>query len=591
MSKNEEFELIINEMELNVYNYKELQDYRKRLENIQEKSKDKSVYEINDKITFEILFLYYRVQDGKLVPFFSNEDYYFPDFSRFNDECVIYLDYRFKNTKNYLLKSLYSLILWNYYKSKGEKKILYLYKFVDSSLNIIPIIQSKQDIHSFDYWTINNCLKSAFSIGYSIDYNKSEIKGSMLDFIYDDSIEIDYVKKDLIEFILHNKKILKNDDLGGMDQYCWKLYLREERTFNKIDFLKLGQKVDNRIQQRNYDWDEEIAKCYEELMDENESFINKSDFCISAIQHYRKSGNKNREAHLLNKLERFNKNIELGVIKVPIDLKPLEIFIDIDLSERILYTPIEMINYLSYSLNSLLINRFKKNKNIYENLLIQSPILMGASKKYFDSNRNIRKKISSNNTVDERINDINEMVFDLSLEIINKTYLDRLFIFSYENKILSYKSIITFLSNFFNFSIDNERNMLQFLDPLINNYFHQIDIFLKYQNDDPIFIMFIDSICSKIEYLLKTICSNNGINIITVQQDGLSSRISLEKLFNNDDFKNLILESDYHFLKYVLIEPGLNLRNKSAHGLDLSIYNFSNANLLLLCLLRIIKYL
>ena len=86
-------------------------------------------------------------------------------------------------------------------------------------------------------------------------------------------------------------------------------------------------------------------------------------------------------------------------------------------------------------------------------------------------------------------------------------------------------------------------------------------------------------------------CKNNGINIITVQQDGLSSRISLEKLFNNDDFKNLILESDYHFLKYVLIEPGLNLRNKSAHGLDLSIYNFSNANLLLLCLLRIIKYL
>ena len=101
MSKNEEFELIINEMELNVYNYKELQDYRKRLENIQEKSKDKSVYEINDKITFEILFLYYRVQDGKLVPFFSNEDYYFPDFSRFNDECVIYLDYRFKNTTQY----------------------------------------------------------------------------------------------------------------------------------------------------------------------------------------------------------------------------------------------------------------------------------------------------------------------------------------------------------------------------------------------------------------------------------------------------------------------------------------------------------
>ncbi|MDO5843484.1 MAG: DUF4209 domain-containing protein, partial [Methanobrevibacter ruminantium] len=62
-------------------------------------------------------------------------------------------------------------------------------------------------------------------------------------------------------------------------------------------------------------------------------------------------------------------------------------------------------------------------------------------------------------------------------------------------------------------------------------------------------------------------------------------------IFDNEDFKNLINESDYNFLKYVLIEPGLNLRNKSAHGLDLSIYNFSNANLLFLCFFRILKYL
>lgn len=39
----------------------------------------------------------------------------------------------------------------------------------------------------------------------------------------------------------------------------------------------------------------------------------------------------------------------------------------------------------------------------------------------------------------------------------------------------------------------------------------------------------------------------------------------------------------YDFLKYVLLKPDLNLRNKYFHGSDLSIYTFDNANLLLLC--------
>ena len=38
------------------------------------------------------------------------------------------------------------------------------------------------------------------------------------------------------------------------------------------------------------------------------------------------------------------------------------------------------------------------------------------------------------------------------------------------------------------------------------------------------------------------------------------------------------------------MKPGLNLRNKSAHGFDLSIYTFEYANLLLLCFFRLLKY-
>ena len=592
MIKNKDLESIIKEMELNTYNFNDIYHFRKKLEKIQENFDGKNIYEINDEITFEILFLSYEIQDGTLIPLYSLDENPFPNFSLFNNECINYLEKRFEETKNCLLKSLYSLILWKYCEYKKEKDISYLYCFIESSLKFIHTIQSQQDISSTDYWMMERSLKNAFYISFSIDYEKKdEIKNTILDFIYDDSIKDRYVKKELIKLMLSQEKIFKKNDFEGMDKFCWNLYLREEYGMNKIDFLVVGQSVDNKIQYKNYNWNEEIAKCYEELMDETEDYVIKVDFCIKAILYYRKSKNQEKELDLLNKLEWYNSNLDLRLIKVPINLKPLDIFIDIDLCEKILYCSIEMINYLIYSESSLLINKFNKNRNIYDNLLKNSPILMGASKRYFDSNRNLRKMISSNYYEEEKINDINERVYVMSLEKINKTYLDRLFIFIYENKILSYEDTINFLNNFYNYSIDDERNMLQYLDPLINDYFYQIDILLNDQSDGPMFIMFIDSICSKIEYLLKTICSNNKIIITNVQQDGLTSMVSLKTIFDNEDFKNLINESDFYFLKHVLIEPGLNLRNISAHGLDLSIYNFSNANLLFLCFFRIIKYL
>lgn len=590
MIKNKEFELIIKEMELNTYNFTDISNFRKQLENLQENLDNEKIYEINDELTFEILFLYYEIRERDLVPVYSIDDISFPDYTLFNDDCINYLNHRFEVTKNCLLKSLYSLILWDYYNDIGEKKICYLHSFVDSSLNIIPMIHSKKDCNPTDYWMMKRALESAFIMGVFYGYKKDEIKNSILDFIYDDSIEINHAKKELIELMLSQKKVFKKNDFEGMDTFCWNLYLKENNMLNKIDFLLVGQRVDNKIECRNYNWYEEIGKCYEQLMDETEYYIEKVDYCNEAIRYYKKSGNKEKEFSLLKKLEMFNRNIGRGIIKIPLDLKGLDIFITSVLSEKILYTPKEMIDYLIYSNSELLINKFKKNRDIYDNLLKTSPILMEASKKLFDSNRNIRKNVSSNISEKEKINFINERVYVMSLEIINKTYLDRLFVFIYENKICSDDDIINSLPIFFNYPIGDERNIVPFLKPLIKDYFYQIETFLNSPTGEPTFIMFIDSICSKIEYLLKAICSKNGITVTTMQQDGLTSMVTLNIIFNNEEFKKLIIESDYNLLKYVLLEPGLNLRNKSAHGLDLSIYNFSNANLLFLCFFRILKY-
>ena len=64
----------------------------------------------------------------------------------------------------------------------------------------------------------------------------------------------------------------------------------------------------------------------------------------------------------------------------------------------------------------------------------------------------------------------------------------------------------------------------------------------------------------------------------------------LHDFFSDSKFKEVLLENDHDFLKHVLLKPGLNLRNKSAHGFDLIIYTFEYANLLLLCFFRLLKY-
>lgn len=67
--------------------------------------------------------------------------------------------------------------------------------------------------------------------------------------IHTDSIEgINYIKEDLINFMLSQKKIFKTDDFEGISKICLNLAKEDIHEQNAIDFLKLGQKIDNKLQ-------------------------------------------------------------------------------------------------------------------------------------------------------------------------------------------------------------------------------------------------------------------------------------------------------------------------------------------------------
>lgn len=101
----------------------------------------------------------------------------------------------------------------------------------------------------------------------------------------------------------------------------------------------------------------------------------------------------------------------------------------------------------------------------------------------------------------------------------------------------------------------------------------------------------MDSIVSKIEFIIREICNKHGIITSDVYSNNISEKISLEKVFKNDDFKKILSNPDYHFLKIILTDEGINMRNELSHCLNFNKYSFSYANLLLFSFLRLIKYL
>ena len=165
-----------------------------------------------------------------------------------------------------------------------------------------------------------------------------------------------------------------------------------------------------------------------------------------------------------------------------------------------------------------------------------------------------------------------------------------MFIYAYELQIFRYNSVIEYLSNsqkFLNIQ-DDEKQLLYYFKPIIKEYFQQFE--LRLSNEECNFVLFIDSMVSKLEYLVRKLCDIYNINMLKPHGNGTTSERLLHDFFNDSKFKEILLDNDYDFLKYVLLKPGLNLRNKSAHGFDLKIYTFDNANLLLLCFFRLLKY-
>lgn len=565
----------IEKIENNIKVYDDFDKDRREFYRLNNLYHDDECYELINKINYEIDFLSFYIEQGKLFNICQQDNNLNFFIKKLDSNCVSYLKERFKNSNNNLLKSLYSLILGHI---KSKNKLKYLYSFVDLTMDVYyENISQKNDCYDF----LSLCLINAYVNAVSKNHpKKDEIITEISNFIHDDQIQDIFSKVYLMEF-LFSKNDYENFDITDMDILCWKFAKSCIQEYDSIYILKLGKKINNKLQIERYDWDSEIGNYYEKLMLKEKNFIGKQRFCKKAIKYYKKS-NPEKINELTKYLEKIQKEHETHPFTL-LEIEPsFLIHIDLRLIKLINFNPQKLIDYLITSEENISSLDYD-DLTIYNNVKKSHPLLMDSSIEIFDSNKNNR--LSKSNNENKKVEVYYNLIHANFVQKYMRIYLDSIFEFTYVNNLFNY----THLINYLNKSTPLDEETIKFLNPAISSYFKEIDLYLAHGNGN--FVLFMDSIVSKIEFIIRKICNKNEIATTDVYPNSISEKITLEKIFKLVEFKKILSNSDYHFLKIVLTDEGINLRNELSHGLNFNKYSFSNANLLLFSFLRLLKYL
>lgn len=571
----EEFKNILNEMDLKLTKYSQRRDYEQKLSILKEESENDT--NMINELTYEIDSLKFSIRNGELIPLFSSDKWCYPDINKFDNTAKNYVKQRFDDASNPILKNMYLIIILNFKLDYKEIKL-----FLDKSMNLLNhYLTTEKNVE-----LSNDLLITTFDKCMSFNYEKNKIKSLIVKYVEAEFNEIINIKH-LIELMLSKKKVFKKEDFKELEDICWEC-AQKSASWTAIDFLSLGQKISQKLQRNEFNWFNEIGKTYENLAKKREdSKIIQNMLLSKAMTYYQKGKNHEKNEETSIKLKKLRKEYKPPtIIEYCVDTgTPKEIM------EEIYKIPLnsnQFLEYLIHDKNELLIPKLEKDDINYNNFIDDAPLLAATSKLKLDNNYNITQ-ILNNDNENERIMDSNYEQYSSSI-ITHNLFIKELVIKTYYLRTFTYESVEKYLSNcqkFLNIT-NNETPLLYYFKPIIKEYFKQLELFLS--NEEYNFILFIDSIVSKLEYLVRKLCGIYNISMIKPQGTGTTSEKLLHDFFNDSKFKEVLLENDYDFLKYVLLNPGLNLRNKSAHGFDLKIYTFNNANLLLLCFFRLLKY-
>lgn len=564
-----------------------------------------------EKAQWEVDFFNFMIEEGKLKPMFTGtndkgEVIEYPTFDRFDDSTYEYLIRRLDSTSNTLLKARYSHILW----CSPKKHAKYAKMAVDSYLELIKIYETKdmkkpQEDYGLD---VLEAIKNAYSIAckakYKADIIKSELSRLVTKFNFKSSSSF-ALRYNLIELMLKDKRRFLKEDFLRFENICWQISesLTESGNIHgAIDMLELGEKVDQKIGKKTYDWRRRIAESYETLMKQAEKGNNLASltFCQHALENYKKLKDKDKINELEKKYSELKNSMKLTKFKKEIDLTE-HIKRCREVAEKVVQNdPEEIIKLLMLDKN--LLPKYKDMEKITEE----------HRKKFVMQHLLPTVIIDQSGHPAQHFSDEDEkkyygilQQYDWELKLNKIHFINEIFFTAIRENKLSSDVLLRFLNRYSWFGKNISKklanqtikyNWLNLIAPSLHEYFHQIQYCFRNPNHSPNLVLSIDSLTLKIEGLIRDICQFSGVATFYMTQDSKGRNIAKEKnihaLLYEEPIRELFDEDDLLFFKFLFVEKaGYNLRHKVAHSLMLfQEYSINYMHLLILALLRLGKY-
>ena len=559
-----------------------------------------------EKAQWEIHFLSFFLSEGEIAPEWQQIDengqvFVYPHLDLFDETTYEYLTMRLDATDSPKLKAQYAHLLWGSPKKHGRfAKIA-----VDSYLKMVSIYEQKYNSGEDCSREISEIVINAYSIACRIKYKVEEIKSELKRLSQKFSSGAAFSADNLIRFMLKPKKGFTTDDFEGLENICWQIaepFADDGHT--AINFLTLGEKVDQRLEKQSHNWILRIAQHYEAMMKlREEDPIVALRFCMDAIDNYKRIRHKEKIKELEKRYAELKDSMEFKTSKIEVDLT--EIVKNSREAARDVVkngTSEDIIVYL-ISNKHLLPTCHDVRKSVEEQVK-KSPTLHFLSKSISDQNKNTAQHFESEE----------EKEYFSILEGY-KSYLELGYIYLINEvliaAILERKLTIGVLLNFLNkycwYGKDlikhlpdgrtSGRNWLNLIAPALNEYFNQMDFHLADpRRNRPNFVLSLDSLTLKIEGLFRDLCQLSGVVTSRQKKDNSGRNITVEKdidaLLREEAVTKLFDEDDLLFFKFLLVEKaGYNLRHKIAHSLlPFQGYSWPYMNLMILALLRLGKY-
>ena len=551
--------------------------------------------EASEKAQWEIHFLSFYLVEGEIRP--DVERYYesgqvsaYLTLELFDDKVYAYLRTRLDVTRHPKLKARYAQILWC---SPVTKHHNFAKIAIDSYLEHLAKYEHSGAKDSFFSHEICEVVKNAYGIGLHSKYEIDQLKLELLRFINKFSSDEPFSVRNLIGYMLETKKGFRKEDFEGLENICWQIaesFSNDAHT--AISFLRLGEKVEQKLENQSHRWIRRIAQHNEAQMT---LFENAPEialiFCMKAIQDYKQVSDSVKQKALEERYSEFKKSTKYHTIKAEFDIKDFLIATQDYAREFVKKATSEDIIRVLFSDKILLPTKSEVESSARESMKM-SPTLHLLPKVITDRNNNV---VQHFDTPDELMYHSLLENYKLQLETSNIHRINAILLEAISERKLTIRSLLSCLNKLCWYG--KLPNWVQLIAPALNEYFEQIDFYLAYpERNQPNFVLCLDSLTLKIEGLFRELCHLSRVNTTYHRQDHAGREIAREKdievLLREEAIQQLFDEDDLLFFKFLLVEKcGYNLRHDIAHTLlPFNQYHFNYMNLMILALLRLGKY-